>query len=168
MNFEPNVHATEWFVEKVLGLLPDYIRLYVVGADPSPRVIKLSERNPRVVVTGFVEDPYPMLRGALACICPIQIGGGIQNKVIEGLAVGAVGVVSPLAAQPMQEIDRSGLTVCDTPQQWADVIMKIQGDPHSFESYRSLGRQYAREHFSWESYAIAVKQSIVQATNRHP
>jgi glycosyltransferase involved in cell wall biosynthesis len=168
MNFEPNVHATEWFVESVLGLLPNHIRLYVVGADPSPRVVKLSERNPRVVVTGFMEDPYPMLRGALACICPIRIGGGIQNKVIEGLAVGAVVVVSPLAAQPMQDIDKSGLTVCDTPQQWAEVIMKILDDPHYFESQRSLGRHYAREHFSWESYAIAVKQSIVQATNRRP
>lgn len=166
MNFEPNVHAAEWFVENVLDRLPSHIRLYVVGACPSPRVIRLADLNPRVVVTGFVEDPYPLLRGAIASVCPIQMGGGIQNKVIEGLAVGAMGLVSPLAAQPMLDIESSGLVVCDTPEKWARLILDVQQNPHSYETNRSMGREYARKHFSWTAYARTVKRCISLAAEQ--
>lgn len=163
MNFEPNVHAAEWFFENVLDKLPSDIKLYLVGADPSPRVIKLATLNPRVVVTGFVADPYPMLRGAIACVCPIQMGGGIQNKVIEGLAVGAAGFVSPLAAQPMQDIEMSGLVICEAPDEWAKNIMVAKLSPDSFDANRTLGRDYAKKHFSWDSYASSVEQNIAIA-----
>jgi glycosyltransferase involved in cell wall biosynthesis len=166
MNFEPNVHAAEWFFENVLGHLPSHIKLYIVGADPSPRVIRLAERNSRVVVTGFVDDPYPMLRGAIACVCPIQIGGGIQNKVIEGLAIGAVGLISPLAAQPMQDIESSGLVVCHSPEEWARNIMAVYQCPHSLNVNRALGREYAKKNFSWDAYAYVVTQSIEVAAAR--
>lgn len=160
MNFEPNVNAVEWFVENVLPSLPDHIKLYVVGADPSARIAKLANQNSRVVVTGFVVDPYPSVRGAIANICPIQMGGGIQNKVIEGLAIGALGLVSSLAADPMPEIEISGLIVCDSPDQWVQAILAAYANREDFESNRDMGRQYARKHFSWEAYINAVKKSI--------
>ena len=164
MNFEPNVNAVEWFIENVLLSLPNHIKLYVVGADPSARITKLANQNSRVIVTGFVDDPYPSLRGAIANICPIQMGGGIQNKVIEGLAIGALGLVSPLAADPMPEIENSGLIVCDEPNQWVQAIMEADANRKIYESNRAIGRVYAQKHFSWESYIVAVKNSIDLAT----
>jgi glycosyltransferase involved in cell wall biosynthesis len=164
MNFEPNVNAVEWFVEKVLPLLPDHIRLYVVGADPSARITSLANQNSRVIVTGFVDDPYPSLKGAIANICPIQMGGGIQNKVIEGLAIGALGLVSTLAADPMPEIENSGLIICDKPDEWAQAILAADANRKNFESNRATGRVYARKYFSWEAYTKAVKKSISRAT----
>jgi glycosyltransferase involved in cell wall biosynthesis len=163
MNFEPNVHSVEWFAHNILPLLPFNIKLYVVGADPSSRIIKLADQNSRIVITGFVDEPYPSLRGAIANICPIQIGGGIQNKVIEGLAVGALGIISPLAAEPMLEIENSGLMVCHTPDQWVHAILRAYESPGNFELNRSMGRQYAHEHFSWGAYIGAVKKSISHA-----
>lgn len=160
MNFEPNVHAVEWFAENVLPSLPDHIKLYVVGADPSVRIAKLANQNSRVVVTGFVVDPYPSVRGAIANICPIQMGGGIQNKVIEGLAIGALGLVSSLAADPMPELKSSGLIVCDSPDQWVQAILAAYANREDFDLNRDMGRQYARKHFSWEAYINAVKKSI--------
>ena len=164
MNFEPNVNAVEWFVENILPSLPDHIKLYVVGADPGTRITKLANQNSRVIVTGFVGDPYPSLRGAIANICPIQIGGGIQNKVIEGLAIGALGLVSSLAADPMPEIENSGLIVCDSRDQWVQAILAAYTNHENFDSNRVVGRQYARKHFSWESYIKAVKKSISLVT----
>ena len=164
MNFEPNVNAVEWFVDKVLPSLPMHIKLYVVGADPGARILKLANQSPRVVVTGFVDDPYPSLRGAIANICSIQMGGGIQNKVIEGLAIGALGLVSPLAADSMPEIENSGLIVCDGPDEWVEVIRAADANRKNFESNRAIGRVYARKHFSWEVYINFVKKSISLAT----
>ena len=58
----------------------------------------LGKKNLRVDVIGFVDDPYPLISGALASIAPIRLGGGIQNKVLESLAVGANVVVSKMVA----------------------------------------------------------------------
>lgn len=160
MNFEPNVNAVEWFVENVFPSLPKNIKLYVVGADPSPRIAKLANQIPGIVITGFVEDPYPSLKGAIANLCPIQIGGGIQNKVIEGLAIGAIGIVSSLAADPLPEIESSGLIVCDSPDQWVQAILAADTNREDFQSNRALGRVYAQKHFSWEAYIKVVKKSI--------
>lgn len=160
MNFEPNVNAVHWFVDNVLKLLPDSISLYVIGVSPSSSILKLALSNPRVKVTGFIENPYPLIKGAIASICPIQIGGGIQNKAIESLAIGALTIVSTLAANAMNSIETSGLIVCDTPESWADVITKAAENPEFYIPKRELGPDYVRDHFSWDAYVIAIKDRI--------
>jgi glycosyltransferase involved in cell wall biosynthesis len=163
MNFEPNVQAAEWFVENILERLPSAIRFYIVGADPCSRILRLQESNPRIVVTGYLDDPYMGLRGAIANVCPIQIGGGIQNKVIEGLAVCALTLVSSLAAQPFQHIKTSGLIVCDTPEDWVQTITLAFEQPQYFFDNRSKGRECARNHFSWDTYVSTMVRSIESA-----
>jgi glycosyltransferase involved in cell wall biosynthesis len=164
MNFEPNVQAAEWFVENILEKLPAHIRFYIIGADPCSRILKLQETNPRVIVTGYLSDPYIGIRSSIANVCPIQIGGGIQNKVIEGLAVGALTFVSPLAALPFQNIETSGLIVCATPEDWIRYITIASMQPDDFCCNRVKGREYARKYFSWDSYISSVVQSI-ESTN---
>ena len=164
MAFEPNIDAVEWFASNVLCHLPRSIRLYAVGADPSPRLLKLSQSDPRVIVTGFIEDPYPALRGAIACICPVQIGGGIQNKVIEALAVGSLCLISPLAAKPMPELCDSGLIVCDTPSDWVSTILDVANNKHKYLPLRDTGRVYAKRHFSWGSYTDSVKSALSEVS----
>jgi glycosyltransferase involved in cell wall biosynthesis len=165
MNFEPNVNSVEWFVKNVLPFLPNHIKLYVIGAEPSVRITNLAQKNSRIIVTGFISNPYPLMRGAIANLCPIQIGGGIQNKVLEGLAIGALGLISPLAAAPMPEIECSGLVVCDEPKEWLRIILEAESNPQKFDSNRNIGRSYALKHFSWEAYSKAVNNSISYVTS---
>lgn len=165
MNFEPNVHAAEWFAENILVNLPSHIRFYIIGAEPCSRILRLQESNPRIVVTGYLDDPYIGLRGAIANVCPIQIGGGIQNKVIEGLAVEALNIVSSLAAKPFQDIETSGLIVCDTSEDWVRFITDASKYPKNYFHKRTQGREYARKHFSWDAYVSTVVQSIKSAVS---
>lgn len=168
MNFQPNVQSVFWFVNHVLEILPSPIKLYVIGADPSPKLLRLTNENPRVKVLGFIENPYPLIRGAIANISPIQMGGGIQNKVIEGLACGALGILSPLAAIPMKDIEKSGLVVCKCPEDWAETIVRAYSEPRYFDSNRALGKNYASKYFSWEAYCENVNNSIVNAMQLIP
>lgn len=163
MNFEPNAQSVFWFVKHVLHLLPSHIKLYVIGADPSANLVRLGNENPRVKVLGFVENPYPLIRGAIANISPIQMGGGIQNKVIEGLAIGALGILSPLAAIPMKNIEKSGLVVCRAPKEWVDTIKQAYSTPGYYDENRALGRDYAQAYFSWDAYCENVNNSIGKA-----
>jgi len=160
MDFEPNVDAALWFINNVLIKLPNEIKLYIVGANPDKRIKSIALHNSRVIVTGFVENPYPLIRGAIANLCPIQMGGGIQNKVIEGLAVGAVGIVSSKAASSMLDFQKTGLFLCDTPDEWAQKIIEIAADRNSYSINRQMGREYANRHFSWSAYINEVKNHI--------
>lgn len=160
MSYEPNIDALSWFVKMVLPRLPKHIKIYVIGAEPSPRVKKIAFDQPRVVITGYIDNPYPIMRGAIACVCPIQIGGGIQNKVVEALAIGAITLVSPLAVQGMGDYSTSGMIVCRKPDDWAKEIINIQGDPKIFENNRAEGREYAKQRFSWEKYNKIIEEQI--------
>jgi glycosyltransferase involved in cell wall biosynthesis len=163
MNYEPNVNAVHWFCENVLGLLPNSIVLYVIGVSPSAGLLKLALKNPRVKVLGFIENPYPLIRGSIASICPIQIGGGIQNKVIESLAIGALTIASPLAAVTMNQVEDSGMIICDTPISWAQNIIEIIENPKAYNINRQVGSAYVRNHFSWDSYVAAIRNRITLA-----
>lgn len=163
MDFAPNVQAVHWFEENVLRLLPNHIRVYVIGVSPHSSILKLANTNPRIKVLGYVQNPYPMIRGAIASLCPVQIGGGVQNKVIESLAVGALTLISPLAAIPMEDIHNSGVFVCNSPSEWADEIIKVAKQPEIYKDRRLMGRAYAKAHFSWDAYVLSIKEKILNA-----
>ena len=92
MNYLPNVLAVEWFAREVMPLLPEDVHFKIVGTHPLPRVKALA--SDRIEVTGFIDDPYPILSGALAVVVPMLIGGGIQNKLLEAMALGCVTINS--------------------------------------------------------------------------
>jgi glycosyltransferase involved in cell wall biosynthesis len=150
-----------------MPLLPSDIKLYIVGSQPDDGLVGLAARNSRVVVTGFIDDPYPDIRGSIAMICPIRMGGGIQNKVIESLAVGAVTLISPLAAKAFDDIPASGMRVCDEPQSWADAILNARKNRAPSMAAAEAGRGYARERFSWEAFGTIIGDQIYQGIKRH-
>lgn len=101
MDYGPNVDAVVWFSETVLPTLrrkfPD-ATFYIVGAKPSAEVRALSSR-PGIVVTGSVPDVRPYVGNADVVVAPLRIGRGIQNKVLEGMAMARPVVVTPEALE---------------------------------------------------------------------
>ncbi len=161
MNVIHNVEMVKWFVKNVMPLIPDQIKLHVIGSNPSKELIELSLNFPRLIIMGYVKDPYPLIYSSLACICPLQLGGGIQNKIIEGLAIGALVISSSRAAQPFEEIKGDGMIVCDSPSDWSNTIMNIYHEKSEcYDEVRRIGRAYAVNHFSWQAYGTKVLDII--------
>jgi glycosyltransferase involved in cell wall biosynthesis len=160
MNVVHNVDMVKWFVKHVMPLLPQQIRLFIIGSDPSPDIAALAAADPRVQVMGFMDDPYPAIKSSVACICPLQIGGGVQNKMIESMAVGAVTISSSRATTALPNLDQSGILVCDKPDEWAAQILDIRAHPEKYEGNRRMGREYARQQFSWDAYGSAIRSAI--------
>ena len=111
MDYWPNVDAVTWFVNDVFpGIkqrLPHAV-FYIVGSKPAGQVIDLA-KNAGVVVTGRVDDVRPYLAHAFVAVAPLRIARGIQNKVLEAMAMSKTIVVSPdalegIAAQPGKEL----------------------------------------------------------------
>ena len=111
MDYWPNVDAVTWFAETVLPLVrnkhPD-VRFYIVGNRPAPQVQALT-RLAQVTVTGFVEDMRPWIRHATLAVAPLRIARGVQNKVLEAMALARPVIATPqalegLTAQPGREL----------------------------------------------------------------
>jgi len=110
MDYWPNVDAVAWFAREVLPRVrraaPD-VRFYIVGSRPAPDVRALA--GEAVTVTGRVPDVRPYLAHAAAVLAPLRIARGIQNKVLEGMAMAQAVVATPqalegIAARPGEEV----------------------------------------------------------------
>jgi sugar transferase (PEP-CTERM/EpsH1 system associated) len=130
MDYWPNVDAVCWFAEQVLPTVrraePRAI-FYVVGARPAPAVQRLA-RLPGVRVTGHVADVRPYLRHATAVVAPLRIARGIQNKVLEAMAMARPTVVTPAALEGIDAVPGEELLLATDAEAFADrVIAVIEG-----------------------------------------
>jgi sugar transferase (PEP-CTERM/EpsH1 system associated) len=101
MDYWPNVDAVQWFADDMLPTILQrhpQARFYIVGARPSPQVQALAQR-PGIHVTGTVPDVRPYLAHAQISVAPLRIARGIQNKVLEAMAMAKPVIVSPQALE---------------------------------------------------------------------
>ncbi len=99
MDYKPNIDAVRWFANAVLPRLAAQPCVFVVvGAEPAPTVKALA-RRPGIRVTGRVPDTRPYLAHAALVVAPLRIGRGIQNKVLEAMALGRPVLASPAAVE---------------------------------------------------------------------
>ncbi|MDH5436863.1 MAG: TIGR03087 family PEP-CTERM/XrtA system glycosyltransferase, partial [Gammaproteobacteria bacterium] len=97
MDYWANVDAVTWFCTEVLPSVREYhpaINFYIVGSNPTDNVMKL-ENIPGVTVTGAVKDIRPYIAYAKLSVAPMRIARGVQNKVLEAMAMSKLIVVTP-------------------------------------------------------------------------
>ncbi len=155
-----NVNMAVWFIKNVLPSLPEYVMFYIIGANPTPELIRISSSNNRVKILGFIDEPYPALRASFACVCPMQIGGGIQNKILASMACGALTISTSYALSGLNNIESSGVIVCNSPNDWINQISRIIDNRESFEKNKIMSRTYAKKNFSWSAYGDFIVSRI--------
>ncbi len=129
MDYRPNVDAVCWFVREVWPRLrrqATNLTFQIVGRNPAKQVQRLEE-TPGVVVTGSVPDVRPYLSAASAAVVPLRIARGVQNKVLEAMAmakpvVASPGALSGLDVQPGRDALRA-----DSPDEWIEHILSLTG-----------------------------------------
>jgi len=132
MSYRPNVDAVCWFAREVLPRLrtraaaPEF---YIVGADPSPAVRALA-RLPGVHVTGSVPDVRPFIAHAAVAVAPLRIARGIQNKVLEAMAMERPVVASPQAFEGLRARPGRDLLVADGAEETAWRIAEVLDGAH--------------------------------------
>lgn len=145
MDYGPNIEAVTGFVRDVLPRL-EGVTFAIVGRAPTAAVQALA--SPRVIVTGEVSDTRPWLAAADIVVAPLKLARGVQNKVLEAMAMAKPVVASSSAALGIDAIDGRDLIVADDP---ADMINALLRDP---ERRRALGlsaraRMVAR--YGWDA-----------------
>lgn len=121
MDYWANIDAVTWFARSVFPViratLPE-VEFYIVGARPSDAVVALAA-FPGISVTGFVSDVRPYLAHASLVVAPLRIARGIQNKVLEAMAMEKIVIASPSAAEGIHARREEELVVALDEQDFA-------------------------------------------------
>jgi sugar transferase (PEP-CTERM/EpsH1 system associated) len=152
MNYFPNVDACRFFVKEVFPLVQKEFpraRFTIVGAHPTPEVRKLG-RTIGVSVTGYVPDTRKILRTAAVSVAPLRIARGIQNKVLEALAMGVPVVGTSSAVQGVEGVAGRDFLVGDDAQTFAEAVCSLLRDPEAARDRGERGRKFVEENYDWE------------------
>jgi len=160
MDYQPNIDAVLWFTKNVLPYLNKNLKFVVVGAYPTKIIQDLPKKFRNVEVTGFVDDPYLILKSSLCVVAPMQTGGGIQNKILECMALGTINIVSSLAAKPIGAEHGKHFLVCDDPKEIADIINKIYEKPKDFEHLKQNAKDFIKNNYTWTIYEKRLLEII--------
>lgn len=159
MMFEPNVDAACYLcksiVPRVLERHPD-LRVYLVGRDPAPEVRALASAN--VVVTGTVPDVREYLWKSSVFVCPMRLGAGIKNKVLQAWAVGMPVVATSEALGGLDARDGENVLLRDDPTSFANAVSDLLSHPSQGRAVAAGGRRSAVEHYSWQAQAVRFEE----------
>jgi sugar transferase (PEP-CTERM/EpsH1 system associated) len=160
MDYRPNHEGALWFAKEVFPQiaksLPD-ARAYFVGSGP-PRALR-DIAGPNIVVTGAVTDVRPYLQFASAVIAPLLIARGIQNKVLEAMAMTKPVVATREATRSLAIEPRHHLWVENQPARFSEAVVEaLRGT--SRETVARNARKYVEEHHSWTKILSDVDRHL--------
>jgi len=162
MDYWPNVDAVCWFAEEALPQLrerfPD-LHFYIVGRSPTSAVQALAAK-PGVIVTGTVPDVRPYLQHAAAAVAPLRVARGIQNKVLEAMAMGRPVVVARSCAEVIEATDGAELVTAETVPDYVERLSELLQDPQRSEQIGAAGRRCVQSRYSWDAHLSAVDRHL--------
>jgi sugar transferase (PEP-CTERM/EpsH1 system associated) len=153
LNYHPNVQGILWFAHHVWPRLreqfPD-MTLEIVGRSPVAAIRKLHQQ-PGISIAADVPDVRPHLAQAEIVVAPLHIARGIQNKVLEAMAMQRAAVVSPAVAAGLSAKADEHFLVGDTPQQWIEQLSALHLDVERRQRLAARARIYVEERHDWSN-----------------
>lgn len=167
MAYAPNVDAVTYFAHEVFPLIrkKEKVKFFIVGADPSKDVLKL-RRIDGIEVTGFVEDPYEYLERAKVVVAPLRFSAGIQNKILEAMALRRAVVTTSKGARGIAGKDGEHFLVADDPTDMAKKVLRLL---HDAELRREIGenaRRLIETTYRWDIIGEKLLAKIDEVLNR--
>jgi len=149
----PNRDAAIYFSRKVFPLLRKQnrdLKFLILGANPPKEVLRLAKID-GITVTGFVEHPYKYLDSSRAFVVPMRFGAGVQNKLLEAMALRKPVVTTSLGAKAIKGEDGKHFLVADDPEEMANKILDLLEDKEKRRSLGEEARALVEKEYTWST-----------------
>ena len=164
MDYFPNIDAVQYFCREILPRVRRVchnVRFDIVGRHPTHAVSKLASPG-YVHVTGTVPDVRPYLLQASVAVVPLRIARGVQNKILEAMAMGLPVVGTSAAFEGLSVSQQNGIRIADHPQHFADEITCFLNDPVLRLSCSEQAREFVSKRCSWENCGAELEKLVDQ------
>jgi len=150
MNYPPNIHGAEFLIKSVLPIVlkkrPE-TKVLLSGANPHSRVKALAGKN--VDVSGWVDDIRNSYASASVFIAPMQIGTGLQNKLLEAMAMKLPCITSELANSSLNATPDKEILIGNTAEEYAHHITTLLQYKEKRESLAENGYEFVMQNYDW-------------------
>jgi sugar transferase (PEP-CTERM/EpsH1 system associated) len=160
MSYPPNVDAALFLAKsifpKLLAQFSD-LKLCICGANPANAIKALDSEN--IHVTGWVDDISEYYAQSKIFIAPLQLGTGLQNKLLEAMAMKLPCVTSPLAGKPLEGAQHNhDLFICNNIDEYVNAVAKLLNDQPFFNTIAENGYQFVKTNYNWEEIGKQLEE----------
>lgn len=169
LDYRANVDGLLWFCREVWpGVRREApaATFAMVGRNPASALRKLAGVD-GVELVGGVPDVRPHLVAAKLTVAPLRIARGIQNKVLESMAVAKPVVVSPEAMEGLQVEPGTHLALAGTPREWVEQITLLLRDAQRRQQLGVQARTYVERHHAWDA-CLAPFEALLRSDSSSP
>jgi len=163
MDYFPNVEAVQYFASEILPSIrrevPE-VEFEIVGRNPASPVQDLKNRDPKIHVRGTVPDVRPFLASATLSVAPLRIARGVQNKVLEAMAMGVPVVATQEAFEGILATPGRDLVVTTRPEEFAAETVRLLRDPIARERLGRSGKALIEARYGWEDSIATLERAI--------
>ncbi|MBK8500264.1 MAG: glycosyltransferase [Flavobacteriales bacterium] len=163
MNYPPNIDSVLYLVQKVLPIVRRQrpaTTLLICGVDPSASVRDLAKTDPLISVSGWVKDIRSSYASSRVFVAPMQIGTGLQNKLLEAMAMRMPCITSALANNAVGAPPGDAILIGETPEDYATLILGLLSDAGERARIAASGYAFVRANFDWDRAAEALEHVI--------
>lgn len=164
MSYAANSDAALYFAEEVFPRVKEAVpaaRFLIVGSYPG-RKVRALQQIAGVEVTGGVDDLRDYIARAHVAVSPMRIAVGVQNKVLEAMALGVPVVASSKACDGIQAQDEQEILSANRPEDMANAVIRVLQDPELAQRLGRHGLEYVRENHDWNRKAKQLESIYVR------
>jgi polysaccharide biosynthesis protein PslH len=161
MNYPPNIESALYIAQKIMPLLlqkqPD-TKLVIAGATPAKEILKLESKN--IHVTGWVDDIREVFAESRIHIAPMLISIGLQNKILQAMAMKIPCIVSSLANNAIHAPTDDCLLIANKPEEYVDKITLLLNDRSLYNKLSENAYQFVHKNFDWATMVAPLEKIL--------
>lgn len=161
MDYFANVEGVLYFCREILPIIKEKIptvKFYIVGGNPTKEITQLSSDS--IIVTGYVEDVRPYVWNSSVCVIPLRIARGIQNKVLEAMAMCVPVVTTPEAVRGIAASRKEDLLIESDPKEFAGRVIDLLSDSALRRQLAVNACKTIEENYSWDKNLNKIDEIV--------
>lgn len=154
MDYFANVETVLFFCREIFPYIKKEIpgvKFYVVGSNPVRELINLAKADPDVVVTGYVDKIQPYVQQSAVFVAPMRIARGVQNKILEAMAMGVPVVTNTLGFSGVSANAGTEILVEDSPIEFARQVINLINDTEWRKRVSRCARKAVEDRYTWNA-----------------
>jgi sugar transferase (PEP-CTERM/EpsH1 system associated) len=168
MSYPPNIDCVHFIAEKILPIVLKKFpntKFMISGANPVNSVLSLANKN--IQVSGWMDDIREAYWSSKIFIAPMQIGTGLQNKLLEAMAIGIPCVTTELANNALGATANEQILIGNTPEEIALKIERLLTEPDLVTKISSNGRRFVTENYNWKTASENLEKLMIKTVNKN-
>ncbi len=167
LNYPPNVEAVKFIVREILSLASKKGKAWTfvaAGAEPSREIISLFENTPNSTLLPNVDDIREAYTAGRVFIAPMKIGTGLQNKLLEAMALSMPCVTTSLANNALNALDNVEVLLAESVEDFVETISELL-ESNKGEAIGQAAKKMIRDNFSWEQCTKGLLEGMKKTQN---